>query len=139
MIIKNREALLKIKSEYKDRVLRRSGNKGKSDRIDILVGMATCGIAAGAQEVFDALSKQVAGLDNPDIKVIPVGCMGYCHSEPTVVVCQSKKHPVIYGHVDASVAHKIFDEHIVKNTVVKSHTMEMDFNRTLDLGESHGK
>lgn len=139
MIIKKNEELLKIKSMYIDRVLRRSGNKGKSDRVDILVGMATCGIAAGAQEVFDVLSKQVAELNDPNIKVVPVGCMGYCHSEPTVVVCQSKKHPVIYGNVDSSIANKIFDEHIVGHSVVKSHTMEMEFNRTLEMGESHGK
>lgn len=135
MIIKSKKDLEIIKNNYADRVRRRSSNKGKSERIDILVGMATCGIAAGAQEVFDTLSKEVASLNNPDIKVIPVGCMGYCHSEPTVVVCLRKKEPTIYGKVNATIAHQIIEDHIMANKVVKSHVMDMEFDRTLSGGQ----
>lgn len=136
MIIKSKEDLQKIRDNYKDRVVRRSSNKGKKERIDILVGMATCGIAAGAQEVFDALSKEVFALNDPNIKVVAVGCMGYCHSEPTVVVCTSKKEPTIYGKVDAKVALQIFEDHILGNKVLKSHAMKMDFDRHLGGGQS---
>ena len=67
MIIKSKEDLQKIRNNYKDRVLRRSSDKGKKDRIDILVGMATCGIAAGAKEVFDAMAKEVSSCERDSL------------------------------------------------------------------------
>ena len=135
MIIKSKKELEAIKNSYKDRVLRRSSNKGDSERIDILVGMATCGIAAGAQAVYETLLREVADLNDPNIKVVPVGCMGYWHSEPTVVVCSRKKQPTIYGKVDASVAAKIIEDHILANKVVTSHVMKMEFERHLSGGQ----
>lgn len=136
MIIKSRQELQIIKDNYKDRVLRRSSDQGVSDRIDILVGMSTCGIAAGAQIVYETLLKKVLDLNNANIKVIPVGCMGYCHSEPTIVVCASKKQPTIYGRVDAKIANKIVEEHILLNQIVETNVLIMEFNNHLDEVQS---
>jgi NADP-reducing hydrogenase subunit HndB len=131
MIIQSKEDLQKVVNDYHDRASRRSSNKAKKDAIEILVGMATCGIAAGSQKVFDILSKEIIDQNLHHVRIVPVGCMGYCHSEPTVVVTMAKKNPVIYGRVDAEMALQILDQHIVNNKVVKSHVIGCEFERAI--------
>lgn len=136
MLIKTKDDLQKIKVNYQDRVLRRSSDQGTSNRIDVLVGLGTCGSAAGAQVVYETLLREVAMLSDASIKVFPVGCMGYCHSEPTVVVCMANQKPVIYGRVDEGIAKQIVESHIQNKVIVESHCMAMEFDRHLK-GDNH--
>ena len=131
MIIQSKEDLQKVVNDYHDRASRRSSNKAKKDAVEILVGMATCGIAAGSQHVFDILSKEIIDQNLNHVRVVPVGCMGYCHSEPTIVVTMAKKNPVIYGKVDTEMALQILDQHIINNKVVKSHVIDCEFERAI--------
>ncbi len=66
----------------------------------ILVSMGTCGLAAGATPVRDAIKRDIANLQlERDIELVEVGCMGLCHAEPTVMVCDGDAKPIIYGDV----------------------------------------
>ena len=79
----------------------------------LIVGMGTCGIAAGAKVTFDAI---LAELDKHDIQTVALkqtGCMGLCHSEPTVEVHGNGMPSVIYGNVDAALGRKIVLDHII--------------------------
>jgi NADP-reducing hydrogenase subunit HndB len=91
--------------------LRKRDTEGKE--IHVIVGMGTCGIAAGAKQTLDAF---VTGLDEnnlvDDVIVRQTGCMGMCHSEPTVEVIAPGMPAVIYGNVDAVVAKEIIQKHI---------------------------
>jgi NADP-reducing hydrogenase subunit HndB len=92
--------------------LRKRDTEGKE--IQVVVGMGTCGIAAGAKQTLDAF---VTGLDEnklvDSVIVRQTGCMGMCHSEPTVEVIAPGMPAVIYGNVDAAVAKEIIQKHII--------------------------
>ena len=70
--------------------------------VQVKVAMATCGIAAGAKEIFDYMLEQT---DKKGLKVVftQTGCMGYCHAEPTIEVTVPGKDPIVFGYVDKKV------------------------------------
>ncbi|MCE5198190.1 MAG: (2Fe-2S) ferredoxin domain-containing protein [Armatimonadota bacterium] len=91
-------------------------------RYRVRVGMATCGISAGADVVHDAFVSSVkdAGLDNVDI--IPTGCVGRCDLEPMAEVTRGNEPPVLYILLDKDKVRKIVDEHLSKGQVVEDYT-----------------
>ncbi len=86
-----------------------NGGLSRNVKTDILVSMGTCGIAAGTTPVLDELKKEVAEQNLQDsIRIIPVGCMGLCHSEPTLeVIDRDGGSSVIFGNVTADKAKAI--------------------------------
>jgi NADH:ubiquinone oxidoreductase subunit F (NADH-binding)/(2Fe-2S) ferredoxin/Pyruvate/2-oxoacid:ferredoxin oxidoreductase delta subunit len=71
-----------------------------SSRLQILVSMGTCGIAAGTTPVLDRLQAEISENEISDVKVISTGCMGLCHSEPSIEVLDPKSGTsIIYGNV----------------------------------------
>ncbi|MCF7837252.1 MAG: (2Fe-2S) ferredoxin domain-containing protein [Candidatus Marinimicrobia bacterium] len=92
--------------------------------VEIIVGMGTCGIAAGAKETFDALLEALAANQLDQVLVKQTGCMGLCHSEPTVEVRAPDMPPVIYGHVDAQVADRIVTQHVMAGTLIENHIFD---------------
>ena len=80
--------------------------------VQIVVGMATCGIAAGAKEAFTAILDEVEQQGMTHVLVRQTGCMGLCHSEPTVEVIAPEMPTVIYGKVDADLGRRIVTEHV---------------------------
>ncbi|MBR6751143.1 MAG: (2Fe-2S) ferredoxin domain-containing protein [Clostridia bacterium] len=83
----------------------------------VVVGMATCGIAAGARPVFNELVDQVQkrGLEN--VKVTRAGCLGMCKLEPIVEVFVPGQEKVTYVKVDAQKAKDIIEKHIVGGNI----------------------
>ena len=92
--------------------MRRRETEGKE--IQVIVGMGTCGIASGAKETLDAFIKSLDehNLVN-SVLVRQTGCMGLCHSEPTVEVIVPGMPAVIYGRVDPDAVKKIISVHII--------------------------
>jgi len=84
----------------------------------ITVGMGTCGIAAGAQEVMRAILDE---LEKRDISahVTTVGCIGMCFKEPLVDIQQSDEPRVTYGNVMPNRVPRIIEEHLIKGNVVE--------------------
>ena len=80
--------------------------------VQVIVGMGTCGIAAGAKDTFTALMDAIGEKGLSNVLVRQTGCMGLCHSEPTVEVVVPGMPAVIYGHVDATTAKAIVEKHI---------------------------
>jgi NADP-reducing hydrogenase subunit HndC len=76
----------------------------------IVVGLATCGIAAGGIPVMDALIKASEGI--ADIRVAQTGCIGFCQYEPIVEVYEAGKEKVSYVKMDAEKAVRVIEEHI---------------------------
>lgn len=97
--------------------LKRRDSDGKS--IQIIVGMGTCGIAAGAKNTLDtfiALLQEKGIAENAIIR--QTGCMGMCTNEPTVEVIVPDMPSVIYGNVNSEMAKKIVEEHIIGKKLV---------------------
>jgi NADP-reducing hydrogenase subunit HndB len=110
--------------------MREKGQKAMDRRvggdrsIEIIVGMGTCGIAAGAKESLDAFVNELNSKDIRNVVIKQVGCMGFCHSEPTIEIHMEGMPDIIYGNVDAEVARKIVHSHILEKKLVDKHVFD---------------
>ena len=112
------ESLRKLRDEKKQTIaLRDSDNKN----IQMVVGMGTCGIAAGAKDTFGMIIDMIAEKNLSNVLVRQTGCMGLCHSEPTVEVVAPGMPTVIYGNVTAEVAKEIIEKHVVGGHLLDNH------------------
>ena len=113
------EQLAAIRDKMKDKVVIREG----ANETRVVVGMATCGIAAGARPVLNAFVEGVneAGLGESVI-VTQTGCIGICQYEPVVEVFQAGKEKVTYVKMTAEKAAKVIEEHIKGGKVVEEYT-----------------
>jgi NADP-reducing hydrogenase subunit HndB len=116
------EELRKLRDSKKND-LRKRDAEGKE--IQVIVGMGTCGIAAGAKATLDAF---INALDSEklvdSVMIRQTGCMGLCHSEPTVEVLVPGMPRVIYGKVDAAVAREIITKHIKGRELLDNHILD---------------
>jgi NADP-reducing hydrogenase subunit HndB len=116
--IKSLDELKKIRENSLKKVNLRETGEGSDETIELMVGMATCGIAAGARVTLEALLDEISKQDLKNIKIVQVGCLGYCHSEPIVQVNEPGKEPVLYGKVDDEKARDIIKKHILKHELL---------------------
>lgn len=96
--------------------------RGKNDGTRILVGMATCGISAGARPVMNKFVEEIASRDLEKVTVTPVGCIGECAIEPIVEVLIGEDRTT-YCKVDESAAKRIIEEHIIGGKVVDDYVI----------------
>ena len=89
----------------------------------IVVGMATCGIAAGARPVLTAFTEEVGKRNLADVAVSQTGCIGICQYEPVVEVYVPGKEKVTYVKMTADKVAKIVNDHIVNGNVVTEYTI----------------
>lgn len=115
------EELRKLREAKKKEAAQRD-TEGKETLV--IVGMGTCGIAAGAKEVVDALLDELKKVGNENVIIRQAGCMGLCHVEPTVEVRSPGIPNTIYGRVDEDVARKIVRQHIVDGRLVNKHVYD---------------
>lgn len=100
----------------------KANNLGRdSEGVRVVVGMATCGIAAGATPVMEAMVKEAGNL--PNVVVVQTGCIGMCRYEPIVEVTLPGKDKVTYVHVKADMVKRIVDEHVVGGNPVVEYTI----------------
>ncbi len=113
MGIKSLDDLKQIREQRKNAISLRHGGDHTGAYIEVLVGMATCGIAAGARETLGELTKELAARHIENVRVIPVGCIGLCKVEPIVQVNVPGEAQVVYGNVTKELVAQIIDSHIV--------------------------
>ena len=113
------EQLRKLREEKKSDLTRREV-EGKE--IQVIVGMGTCGIAAGAKQTFDAIVEQVNAVGLGDQVVIrQTGCMGLCYVEPTVEVALPGMPTIIYGKMTSEFAKEFVKKHLVEHKLLDDH------------------
>jgi NADP-reducing hydrogenase subunit HndB len=115
------EELRKLRDSKKSD-LRKRDVAGKD--FQIIIGMGTCGIAAGAKGIFDVFVEELDARSLENVAVTQTGCMGLCYVEPTVEVIAPDMPPVIYGKVDAAVAKKIVEDHIIGKKMVSEYIFD---------------
>ena len=118
--MKSLEELAAIRNKMKDKVALREN----SGDIRIVVGMATCGIAAGARPVLNAFVEQVnaAGL-TASVTVTQTGCIGICQYEPVVEVFEAGKEKVTYVKMTADMVSRVVEEHLKGGNPVVEYTI----------------
>ena len=118
--MKSLAELAAIREKMKDKVSIREGNNG----IRIVVGMATCGIAAGARPVLNTFVEEIAKEDLTDkATVSQTGCIGICQYEPVVEVYEQGKEKITYVKITPDKAKRIVAEHIKGGNVVTEYTI----------------
>ena len=93
----------------------------KSTRV--VVGMATCGIAAGARPVLNKFAELVQERKLEDVMVTQTGCIGICKYEPIVEVFEPDKPKVTYVHMTPEKAEEVVNRHLVGGQVVKDYVI----------------
>ena len=127
------EELRKLR-ESKKKELSQRDTSGKT--IQVIIGMGTCGIAAGAKEAHSAFLDELDKHDAGNVIVKQTGCMGLCHAEPTVEVIMPDMPRIIYGGVDEKVARDIVKKHILGGILVNEHVFDRP---AVDIVESGGE
>jgi len=103
------------------REIREAGYKSGRKRIN--VGMATCGIAAGAGRVMKVMSEELDIRGLKDIEIRMTGCIGVCRYEPLVEVYDENDSRTTYVNMDEEKARRVIAEHIVNNRVCSDLTI----------------
>ena len=118
--MKSLAELAAIREKMKDKVAMREG----SGQIRVVVGMATCGIAAGARPVLSAFVEKVSaeGLSEK-VTVTQTGCIGICQYEPVVEIFEEGKEKVTYVKLTEEKAKEIVKEHLVGGKIVEKYTI----------------
>lgn len=83
----------------------------------VTVHMGTCGIAAGARDVMQALLEALERADRTGVQVLAAGCMGRCAAEPQVTVTLPGSAPVTYQKMDPEKIRRVVQEHILEGRV----------------------
>ena len=94
-------------------------------KVKITVHMGTCGIAAGAREVMNALVDEISSSDRQDIEVTGSGCIGHCKNEPNITVEISGGEPVIYQKMNPDRTRQVFKKHILGGEVRKDYLLNV--------------
>ncbi len=123
--MKSLEELKKLRDKSKKNLEMRDTNK----KIRIVVGMATCGISAGARPVLQTLIEEVDKNNLNDVQVVQTGCIGICRYEPIVEVYKPGEEKVTYIFVDSRKAKRIISEHIIDGNVVNEYTIGSEEKR----------
>ena len=118
--MKSLEELRAIRDKMKNQVGMRSEEENATR---VVVGMATCGIAAGARPVLTAFSDMVQekGLNN--VSVTQTGCIGICMEEPIVEVYEPGKEKVTYVKMTAEKAAEVVEQHLIGGKVVTKYVI----------------
>ncbi len=118
--MKSLAELAAIRDKMKDKVVLREG----SGEIRIVVGMATCGIAAGARPVLNAFVEGVsnAGLAEK-VTVSQTGCIGVCQYEPVVEIFEADKEKVTYIKMTPEKAAEVIEKHLKGGKVIQEYTI----------------
>ena len=118
--MKSLAELAAIREKMKDKIVLREG----TNTTRIVVGMATCGIAAGARPVLNAF---VDGVNNEglasEVVVSQTGCIGICQYEPVVEVYKAGEEKVTYVKMTVEKAEKVLKEHIKGGKIVTEYTI----------------
>lgn len=117
--MKSLEDLKKIREAAQNKMTMRMDDDQK---YRVVVGMATCGIAAGARPVLNAIVEEVAKAKLP-VTVLQTGCIGMCTLEPIVEVFDKNDQKTTYVLVDAKKAKEIVVRHLMNDEVIDEYTV----------------
>lgn len=112
--MKSLEDLKNLREKLKADIKLRDGDGTK-----IIVGMGTCGIAAGAREVMAALMQEVDKRNLKDVLVQQTGCIGMCEKEVLVDIVRAGEPRITYGNVKPADVAKLVAEHVVNGRIVQ--------------------
>ncbi len=121
--MKTLEELMAIRNKMQGQVNLRAED---GSAVRVVVGMATCGIAAGARPVLNAFANGVQEKGLKDVMVTQTGCIGLCQYEPIVEVIEPGKEKVTYIKMTAEKAAEVIEQHLIGGDVVAKYTISSE-------------
>lgn len=118
--MKSLEELKALRDQMKNKVGVREDD---SNNTRVVVGMATCGIAAGARPVLAAFTNEIEKRNISNVTIAQTGCIGICQFEPVVEVYAPDGTKTTYVKMDAEKAVKVVCDHLVNGKVVTEFTI----------------
>ena len=119
--MKSLAELQEIKNRMKNKIVLREG----SGDVRVVVGMATCGIAAGARPVLNAFVEEVNNSDLAGkVTVSQTGCVGLCQYEPIVEIHEAGKEKVTYVKMTPEKAAEVIAKHLKGGQVIEEYTIK---------------
>ncbi|HBR03928.1 MAG TPA: ferredoxin [Ruminiclostridium sp.] len=107
----------------REKALKEVSIRDNENKTRVLVGMATCGIAAGARPVMNAFVDELAKRNIQNVTVSMTGCIGICRLEPIAEVFEANGEKTTYVKLDAEKARRIVAEHLVNQKPVTEFTI----------------
>ena len=104
--------------ELKDKLQKDINMREDKDQPEIIVGMGTCGISAGARKILQTVVEEVDKRDL-DVKITQTGCIGMCEKEPLLDVKLPQKQRITYGNLTPEDVRKIVIEHVINGNIVE--------------------
>lgn len=126
--MKSIKDLEEIRKKYADIINQRADRSTTR----VVVGMATCGIAAGARPVLLAIMDELEKSGVKDIIVAQTGCIGLCRLEPIVEVLKPGEEKITYIKMNAEKARRVVKEHIIGGKPVDEYVMHVVDGRILN-------
>lgn len=104
--------------ELREKLQKDMSARNKEDKPEIIIGMGTCGIAAGARKILQAVLKET---DKRNLKVTisQTGCIGMCEKEPLLDVKLPGKERITYGNLEEKDVKRIIVEHVINGNIVE--------------------
>jgi len=116
---------LKDLKHTREEALERRKIKFSTGKAQVIVGLGTCGIAAGARETMKAIQNEIEMNNLSGIIVTQTGCIGLCAQEPIVQVVIGEGPKVTYGKVDPGIARMILEKHVIHGEIFEDHVIEV--------------
>jgi len=107
----------------REKALKEISLRDNSDKLRVVVGMATCGIAAGARPVMNAFVEELSKRNIHNVNVTMTGCVGVCRLEPIAEVINAQGEKTTYIKLDAEKARRIVVEHLINGHPVLEYTI----------------
>lgn len=116
--IKSLDDLRKKRQELEAGMNIREKSNEPESLVQVRVGLATCGISAGARKIMNVMIDKIEN-DKLPVIVTQDGCMGFCYAEPTIEVRRPNENPVVFGNVDEKMAIDIIEKYILKGELIE--------------------
>ena len=117
---KSIEELRAIREKMRDQIDLRQKDE---NNIRVVIGVATCGIAAGSRSVLNAFTEEVRKRNLTNVTISQTGCIGLCQHEPMVEIFEPGKEKVTYIKMDPEKTARVVLEHLVNRQVVTKYTV----------------
>lgn len=115
--------IMAIREAMQSQIILRDNTDAEKET-HIVVGMGTCGLNAGAREVFNAFVDEVEERKLKGVRVTRTGCLGDCKNEPVAEVHVPGKETVRYAHLNAEKAVEIIEKHVVGGKIVADYLLK---------------
>ena len=104
--------------ELREKVQKDINARDNKDKAKVIVGMGTCGIAAGAREILKKVMEEV-NKRGIEVNITQTGCIGMCEKEPLLDVKLPGEERITYGNLEPDDVSKIIVEHVINGNIVK--------------------